>query len=44
MPRNCPEEAGSRVVQGGREVSIRVILVKGGYVQSSSYFFAEYFC
>ena len=35
--RNCSKEVG-------RKVSIYVILVKGEYIQSSTYFFAEGFC
>ena len=36
-PRNCSKEVGGKV-------SIYVILVKGEYMQSSTYFFAEGFC
>ena len=35
--KNCYEELG-------RKVSIHVILVKGEYMQSSTFFFAENFC
>ena len=35
--RNCSKEAGGKG-------SIYVILVKGEYIQSSTYFFAEGFC
>ena len=35
--RNCYKEVGGKV-------SIYVILVKGAYMQSSTYFFAEDFC
>ena len=35
--RNCPKGVGGKV-------SIYVILVKGEYMQSSTYFFAEGFC
>ena len=35
--RNCSKEVGGKV-------SIYVILVKGEYTQSSTYFFAQGFC
>ena len=35
--RNCPREAG-----GEGEVSINVVLVKGEYMQSSTYFFKRF--
>ena len=35
--RNCSKEVGGKV-------SIDVILVKGEYMQSSTYFFAEDYC